>query len=387
MKLLFVTNDLRAFRDHRKNLAEHAVRQAYQADISYGAGDEARPFFEAMGLRLFSNKMDLHAFRPWQDVGLIGHYRKLVQKGGYNLIHAITIKPVLYMGIALCLLPKGQRPAFVATLPGLGKVFEPSPSLLRRLRKAIVAKALRFIFLRTKFHVTFENASDAAFFVSQNIADFDHVHALLGAGIDLSAFQVSTQDAKTSDLTVLFAARPLTTKGTLEFIKAAKAVHLENPSVKFVLAGDVDKEDVDRVDIPKALADEGLTGKDFIQYVGLVSSQEMPDLLQAADIVCLPTMLREGFPRVLIEAAACGCALMATDQPSIRQILKAGENGWFVDPKNQTDFNAIMVEACANREKIMLFGAKSQALVAEMRLSDLEIAKDFDVIYHRALEA
>ncbi|HBG29097.1 MAG TPA: glycosyltransferase family 1 protein, partial [Gammaproteobacteria bacterium] len=62
--------------------------------------------------------------------------------------------------------------------------------------------------------------------------------------------------------------------------------------------------------------------------------EDMPEILAATDIVCLPTAYGEGVPRILIEAAACGCALIAADRPGCREIVQDGVNGLLVPPRD-----------------------------------------------------
>lgn len=140
-----------------------------------------------------------------------------------------------------------------------------------------------------------------------------------------------------------------------------------------------------RVDVAQELAKRGLDKQPWIRYLGRVSRDDMPDLLRQADMVCLPSQLREGFPCVLIEAASTGAALLASDQPSIRQIVKPGENGWLIDPHDQKNFNETLIQACSKPDILSAFGLKSQQLVSKMRLGEEEIAADFLSIYHHVI--
>lgn len=387
MKILIITNDLRALKVQRANIVTHALKQGHEVVICYGDGQEAENNFNHKSIQLHFVKMDMHHFRLMKDAQLIVRYKKLIAQIQPDIVHTMTIKPNLYAGLAQCLTGRASRPPHVATFPGLGKVFEPSSAWRNKIRQFVVTKALSLIAKVTKCHATFENKADAELFYTLNIFDKPQIHTLLGAGIDLEKYYPVTRPIKNAakPIRVLFASRMLSTKGVFTFIEGACAVHAVNPNVEFLLVGDADKADRHRVDVVQELSRRGMGGQSWLRYLGRVPSDEMPDILRQADLVCLPSQLREGFPCVLIEAAATGAALLASDQPSIRQIVKAGENGWLIDPHNQKAFSNTLIEACEKPDRLTAFGAKSQQMVAMMRLGEEEIAQDFLAIYHHVI--
>jgi glycosyltransferase involved in cell wall biosynthesis len=60
---------------------------------------------------------------------------------------------------------------------------------------------------------------------------------------------------------------------------------------------------------------------------------DMPAVYQAAHIVCLPSY-REGLPKALLEAAASGRPIVATDVPGCREIVRHDENGLLVPARD-----------------------------------------------------
>src|SRR4029077_4334808 len=69
-----------------------------------------------------------------------------------------------------------------------------------------------------------------------------------------------------------------------------------------------------------------------VQWLG--DCRDMPRCLSEANIVCLPTYYREGVPKVLLEACAAGRAIVTTDIPGCRDVVRAGENGLLVPPQD-----------------------------------------------------
>lgn len=383
----YITNDLRAFRDHRQNLVKFQKSKGMNIHVFFGVGEEASEVFQNQGVTLHHTSMDPHRFRLWQDINLVFLYRNLLNKIKPDIVHTITIKPTLYAGIAFILSKGRQKAGLVCTFPGLGKIFEPQSHWWLLARRKLVITALKLISRFSKAHATYENEHDHEVLRALGIFKESRSHALFGAGINLSRFKPRniSKPKEANEVCIFFGSRPLATKGILEFIDAACKVHNKNEHTRFIIAGDVDLEDRDRIDVTIELEERGLSNKDWIQYLGNVPNEEMPNLLQSADIVCLPTMLSEGFPRVLIEAAATGASLMSTDQPSIRQILKEGINGWFIDPKDTPEFSKTMALACSNKKQLLEFGKASLKIVEELPICENKIAESFDVIYGKSL--
>jgi glycosyltransferase involved in cell wall biosynthesis len=118
-------------------------------------------------------------------------------------------------------------------------------------------------------------------------------------------------------------------KGISDFVEAAKLLRARGMNARFVLAGDTDPGS------PGAIPRENLqewhnTGP--VEWWG--HQQSMSRMVQQAAIVCLPSHGGEGVPKVLIEAAASERAIVATDVPGCRDIVRHGTNGLLVPSKN-----------------------------------------------------
>ena len=112
----------------------------------------------------------------------------------------------------------------------------------------------------------------------------------------------------------------------------------------------------------------------------------MPALLQSVDVVCLPTQLSEGFPRILIEAEACGCALIGSDQPSIRQIVMEGETGWLLNSNKVEELALKMTYAANNIDITRLAGKKAAHYVKNLPFDNKAVFDKFSDIYSELLQ-
>jgi glycosyltransferase involved in cell wall biosynthesis len=146
-----------------------------------------------------------------------------------------------------------------------------------------------------------------------------------GAGVDLARFR--PQPAPSGRVTVVLASRMLWDKGIQEYVDAARRLRADGVDVRCVLVGKPDPSN------PSAIPERQLRDWDdsgVIEWWG--HRADMPAVLAEANIACLPSY-REGLPTILIEAAAAGLPLVATDVPGCREVVREGRNGLLVPPR------------------------------------------------------
>ncbi len=269
---------------------------------------------------------------------------RLIRRLRPQLLHAVTIRPVIYGGIAARLT---RVPALVLSITGLGYVF-----IGREARARLLRPFAEFAYARALHHpnavAIFENADDRDLFVQRNLITPDRTRVWIGGGVDLDALRASPELDDASPLVVL-PARLLVDKGVREFVEAARTLRVSFPGIRFALVGDVDPGN------PATL------GKDEIEgwvHEGVVESwgwrEDMPDIIRNAVIVCLPSY-REGAPMALIEAAAMGRAVVATDVPGCRQVVVDGKTGILVparDPRALAAALSLLLSDAALRQRM-----------------------------------
>lgn len=380
VRVLFVNNDLDAFLAHRH---WHAVRLAddgHEVMLASG-GNQASCTKLDNRIRFTGLYLDQHKLRPGHDMALIGQFRRMVRKLNPDIIHTFTAKPNLFMSLALLTIRdlKSHVPPLVMTFPGLGKIFEPEPGTGKRIRRNLVGSVFKRASRNLVVRATFENNRDKQMFLDSRLFGKDQCHALFGAGIDLSSFRPMPHSGKR---TFLLAARLLRAKGVENYINASNLVDPGGQNVEFHLCGPLDRSNPDCVDM-EALKSKGQLGP--VQYLGVANPEDMPFMLANAEVVVLPSRLQEGFPRSLIEAAACGKALIASDQPSIRQILIPGENGWLIDPHDPDSLVTAMQSAIDQPDLVRAYGRRSVQLCSDLPVSEDHIHRSFLDIYDDCL--
>ena len=255
----------------------------------------------------------LDELRCW--VSLFRLYRRLQP----TLVHHIGLKPSLYGGIAARI---SGVPATINTLTGLGYLFTTETVKTRALR-LIVAGGLHFSFGHRNQRVIFQNSHDRECLLASGIVSGDRAVLIKGSGVNLSLFTPEPESDEPP--VVLMASRLLWTKGVAEFVAAARAVRARGIRARFVLAGEPDRGHPSAVPMRtlQLWHDAG-----DVEWLGW--RHDMPAVLAGSHIVCLASSYGEGIPRILLEAAACGRAIVATDSPGCREVVRHGENGLLV---------------------------------------------------------
>ena len=257
-------------------------------------------------------------------VGLFRLFRRIKPE----LIISFTMKPTVY-GLLAAMLPfsgLNRNCRFVGQFPGLGVLFEKS-GILSILARRLSISVVRLAAKRLNFHLVFENLTDRGHFVSMGCVKMHQTTVLSGTGIDLKAYsRPSTRDPNI--VTVLWASRLITGKGLDLFCEAAQMLSDEgNKEVRFLVAGMPDADSAESIS-SDALA--GLVARPAITYLG--HDLSIATLLSRVDILCHPSRYKEGLPRILLEAAASGAAIVASDNAGTQQIVTHEQTGLLVTP-------------------------------------------------------
>ena len=266
-------------------------------------------------------------------------------------------------------------PSVVNTLTGLGHVFTEESrrnAFLRRLISTGCKRAFRHPNLR----VIFQNPDDRAVFINARIIPADQTAVIKGSGVDVSVFTATPEPAGVP--VVVLASRMLWDKGIAQFVEAAEILRAEGVKAKFALVGSSDPDN------PAAISVEQLEDwkrKGSVEWWG--SRKDMPEVLANSHIVCLPSH-REGIPRILMEAAACGRPIITTDAPGCREVVRPGENGLLVPVQDTGGLVTSMRTLIENPEMRKAMGAYNRGLA--VKEFDLQfVVSQYATIYRRLL--
>ncbi|WP_343738973.1 glycosyltransferase family 4 protein [Achromobacter sp.] len=366
--LLFVVNNPAFFMSHRVPVALAAQKAGYDVHVATMDGPAVADI-QALGMTHHAIPMTRSGKHPLQELGTLLALVRLFRRLRPDVVHLVTIKPVLYGGIAARI---ARVPGMVAAISGLGFVFL-SNSLKMRLVRAVVARLYRVALGHPNSRVIFQNANDRDLLKSLGAVREDQVVIIRGAGVDLDAYR-STPEPPAPPVVVTMVARLLRDKGVQEFVQAAKLLRERGVPVTMQLVGGLDAGNP----TSSTQADVDAWQQDgCVQALG--ERSDVAALYAAAHIAVLPSY-REGLPKSLIEAAACGRAVVTTDVPGCRDAIEPNVTGLLVpvrDAAALADAIARLAQDAALRQAM---GTAGRAL-AEREFDINQVARIHVALY------
>jgi glycosyltransferase involved in cell wall biosynthesis len=281
---------------------------------------EYGPKLQSLGFRWQAVPMNRRSLNPLRELGIIVWLSRFLARERPALVHGFTIKSAVYGSFAGKL---ANVPARVNAVAGMGYVFT-SRDIKARVLRPIVRRVMRLALAGDGAALVLQNPDDVRLFEQADLVDRSAIRLIKGSGVNVSRFTLRPDSGadKSQPLRVLLAARLLWDKGIAEYVAAARTLKREGRTVRFMLAGlpdDGNPAAVDRAEV------EGWVKEGLVEWLGHVG--DMPKLLQEVDVMVLPSY-REGLPKALIEAAACGLPLVTTDAPGCREVVsKTGVDG------------------------------------------------------------
>lgn len=351
MRLLFVVNIPRFFVSHRLPLALAAREAGYDVHVATAAGDERNlGIIEEHGLTLHQIPLEQHGMRPLSELRTLIALVRVMRRLRPDLVHLVTIKPVLYGGIAARIT---RRRAVVAAMSGLGRAFLDDAGQRTHPSRWLTI-ALRLATRWPGTHVLVQNEDDLRILQEIAVARAGRSSVIPGSGVDLDEFSPSPPPSSgTSDVRLLYAGRLMRQKGLGEFLEVAKRL---KGQARFVVAGYSEPGSPDgiQVETMDTLASDGI-----IEWLG--SRSDMPAVIAGSDVVVLPSYA-EGFPKTLIEAASSGRPIIATDAPGCRDVCHHEVNGLLVRPADVESLERAVLQLVAQPELRERLGASGREI-------------------------
>jgi len=368
-KLLFVVNVDWFFISHRLPIAIEAKKRGF--DVTIICEDTGRKNeLEQIGLKFISlpfcrlNKLNL--FNELKYFAFLFKNYRLLEP---DIIHHISIKPILYGSLVVKFLKK--KPSIVNAISGMGYLFTGSRTLISEL---IFLPLLRFAFKQKKLNVIIQNNDDLASFLTKNVAKKIQLKLIKGSGVNLNVFNYSQIPVIVGDsIKILLPSRMLWDKGVKEFYLAAKKLKIKYPDLLFTLCGDVDTANPSSVPIEQL---EKWNAEGIISWIG--HQKGMANIIAEYHIVVLPSY-REGLPKSLIEGCAIGRPIVTTDTNGCRECVVNGENGFLVPVKDHAKLAESIEYFIINRPKLAEFGLKSRQKAEKEFDINQVIQKTFDI--------
>lgn len=372
-KILLVVNAEWYFQSHRLPIARALRRRGDEVIVAAGEERGGGAAIEKEGIEFVPLRLRRRSLNPLRELAALIELVKLYRERRPDLVHHVTIKPVIYGSLAA---RAAGVPAVVNAIPGLGYVFAGS-GLVRGLLRGAVEAAYRLALSGQRTRLIFQNPDDRKHFLERGLADAERSVVIRGAGVNVEEFTPSQEPSGTA--VVLLAGRLLWEKGIGELVEAAKRLRSADVACRVALVGVPDPEN--RGSIPvETLREWQANG--WIEWWGL--RQDMPQVLASAAIVVLPTYYPEGVPKTLLEGAAAGRPLVATDMPGCREIVRPGVNGILVPPRDPAALADAVQALLRDPDRRREMGERSRRIAVE-EFSEERVVAETLAIYDQML--
>ena len=278
---------------------------------------------QAEGFRWRKWQVERQTINPFKEIKALFGLVRIFRDEDPSLVHLHTIKPVLYGSLATKFV---KVPALIRSITGRGYVFLGDD--VRTLFLRFLVKGIYRYAIRSDSNATiFENETDRQYFLKEGLINPTNTYLIEGVGVDTDYF-VPTPEPTGSPVIVL-PSRMLWDKGVGTFVDAIRALK-NKVAARFVLVGEPDPGNPANIELNqiKSWENEGL-----VEWWGWQA--DMRSVFAACHIVVLSSFA-EGIPTVLLEAAASGRAIVATDVPGCRDVVIDGKTGMLVPKQNPT---------------------------------------------------
>lgn len=369
MRILFFANSAWYLYNFRLSLAR-TLRDDGHEILLVSPEDGYGERLLALGFRWLPAPMNRRSLNPLTEARLLLWLRALICRERVELVHGFTIKCAVYSSLAARLAGVSAR---VNAVAGMGYVFT-SHSWKARLLRPVVRTLLKVALGGRQTRLILQNQDDVELFQQARLVDAKQVRLIRGSGVDCRRFTPGPMGSPANaPFRVLLAARLLWDKGIGEFVAACRMIKQEGRHFDFLLAGAPDPGNPAAIPTStvRQWVDEGL-----VDWLGHVD--DMVTLFRSVDVVVLPTY-REGLPKGLIEAAACGLPLIATDVPGCREVVTHEVDGLLVPAKDPIALSAAMVRLHDDSELRRRLGLAAREKALAQFDERMVIARTIDV--------
>ena len=370
-KILLVANTDWYLFNFRLSLARTLQDQGWEPVLVSPRGPYAQQL-EAAGFRWLSVPMSRRSMLPYGETRTLLKLGSIYRHERPDLVHHHTIKPVMYGTLAA---RWSGINAVVNSITGLGYLFI-SNQWTAKLLRLIVKPALRQILRSGRAHVIFENSGDRAFLVDRKLVRSDQTTLIEGVGVDLRHYQPS--DEADEIPIVILASRMLWDKGVHDFVEAARILQTEGLAARFALVGAPDLGNPASIPVRRI---EQWTDQGLVEWWG--HRHDMAAVFRSSHVVALPSYY-EGTPTVLMEAAASGRPIVATDIPGNRNVVIDGQSGYLV-PVGDPEVLARSLENLILSEDLRIQMGKQGRELAKRRFSQEDINARTIQVYEEVL--
>ncbi|ALK08711.1 glycosyltransferase family 4 protein [Blastochloris viridis] len=365
-RLVYLVTEDWYFISHRMPMARAAKAAGYEVHVVTRV-DRHGAAIEAEGFILHPTDLRRGSIRPHHLLAAVAAVRARYRDIRPALAHHVALQSVVVGSLAAI----GLSIPAVNALTGLGAMFTAQHGVARSLTAWLLLKLLPLLLTGNRSLVLVQNPDDRDA-VERLGVKAGRVAMVPGSGVDVDWLQPSPEPA--GPVTVAYVGRMLDDKGVRTLIEAHRKLRASGQAPRLLLAGQPDPSNP--ASIPAAEV-EGWAREPGVEWLGHVS--DIRTVWKRAHIGVLASR-REGLPLSLLEAAACGRALIATDTPGCREVARHGVNA-LTFPVDDADALAAAIQRLAGDPGLRAaFAAESRRLAVEVFAAE-RIGRDIVELY------
>jgi glycosyltransferase involved in cell wall biosynthesis len=368
--LVYLVTEDWYFLSHRLPMACAALRAGYEVHVATNVADGGAAI-EGYGFKLHPLNWRRGSARPHDLIRILGEIRALYKRLKPDLVHHVGVQPAIIGALAGIGLPVVKLHA----MAGLGFAFT-SKTVRARVTGFAMRLLMRALLNRPGNAVLVQNPDDRAAVTALGISP-ERIFLIPGSGVDTEALVPMPEPVGV--MTVGYVGRLLADKGVRSLVEAHAILAARGRDIRFVLAGDPDP--ANPASIPQAEIDswKQTAGLDVLGHI-----KDIREIWAMSHIAVLPSR-REGLPKSLLEAAACGRPIVATDVPGCREIARRDVNALLVPADDAAALAEAIDRLATDAALRRRFGAAGRAMV-EAEFSEHRIGEAIVTLYGKLLD-
>ena len=369
-RIVYLVTEDWYFASHRLPMARAAKAAGFEVHVATRV-DRHGALIEAEGFRLHPLPWNRGSLNVLQAARLIREIRRLYRVIKPDLAHHVALEPSLFGSLAALGLPI----TCLNAITGVGTSFT-GKTVKLRLARAVLRMTLRPLLNRRRAAVLVQNPDDRAMVENLGIAP-QRIALIPGSGVDVRA--LTPKPEPSGPVVVGFVGRLLEDKGIRALIAAHETLCRRGQDIRLRIAGEPDPANPSSISPAEIAAWRSRPQLDLHGYVA-----DIDGFWAGASIAVLPSR-REGLPLSLLEAAACGRPLVATDVPGCREIARPDVNALLVPPDEPQALAEAIERLATDAALRRQFGAASR-MIAEQEFSTERVGQEIVALYRRLLQ-
>ncbi len=343
-KILILGNNSSGLYNFRLELIQKLVKLGY--DVFFCVPEDESDLrvqqLIGSGANYIQTIMDRRGMDFFNELSVISSYKKIMKRIDPDIILSFTIKPNIYGAYVA---NKFAKPIII-NITGLGSAFNNLKILpfIKLMYKNACKKA---------YSVFFQNVGNYEYFIKNNLVSDSKTILLPGSGVNIERFIPEKMEKKDTIVRFLFIGRIMKEKGIEEYLSAAECIKKKFKDTEFLILGAFEEK----------IYENRLLNNTYVKYLGV--SNDVREYIKYVDCVVNPSY-HEGMSNVLLESAAMGKPLIASNIFGCKEIVDENQNGFLFEVGNVKDLvNKLELFISLDNAKIELMGKVSRNIVVK----------------------